>query len=370
MSTSKSVRTKRDSQKEEMIEEGSQGETEAQLQAGYLEAGSTGGISTEEHGADHNEPDHHPCSNEDSDSLVELAEREKDDSFLHGIYEIEPESTSFDDRSEGSLAEPILDSWYAEYGTPEQIKSTINSIDRSSSIAEKIRGYDNRVQIEPDRARKSPWCEICSLRIVAADGSVWKGTGWIVGRRTVITAGHNIYIHRRGGWVRYVDVMPGRTGPDAGPFGKHRAKIFKTVRGWRLGKRQGEDYGAILLDEGDSFHQSLGAFAIASYPDSSLKGLLTNVAGYPDDKRPGTLWYHGLPLKRVTSQFLYYDIDTYGGQSGAPVFLRISGDPVRRVVGIHSYGPADKNDPRGNWGTRITPGVFWNLKTWKDEGNG
>ena len=57
-------------------------------------------------------------------------------------------------------------------------------------------------------------------------------------------------------------------------------------------------------------------------------------------------------------------IDTFGGQSGAPVFRLIAGNPIREVVGIHTNGSL-----RGNSATRITGEVFDNLKAWKDEGD-
>ena len=55
---------------------------------------------------------------------------------------------------------------------------------------------------------------------------------------------------------------------------------------------------------------------------------------------------------------IYYDIDTYGGQSGSPVYM--SGDNSQ-LVGIHKgYNPI-KNL---NYATMITESVISVLKVW------
>jgi V8-like Glu-specific endopeptidase len=62
-------------------------------------------------------------------------------------------------------------------------------------------------------------------------------------------------------------------------------------------------------------------------------------------------------LKAVASNRLVYDIDTMGGQSGAPVYVKRNGQ--RYVVGIHNYGEAS-----GNSATRMTSSVYQNLYNW------
>ena len=57
-----------------------------------------------------------------------------------------------------------------------------------------------------------------SLLITARDGSSWIGTGWFIGPRTLVTAGHVVYIENSGvpgrkEFVQSIQVMPGRKGP-------------------------------------------------------------------------------------------------------------------------------------------------------------
>ena len=45
--------------------------------------------------------------------------------------------------------------------------------------------------------------------------------------------------------------------------------------------------------------------------------------GYPGDKEAGSMWRVGGKIQKVDDHRVYYMADTYGGQSGSPVFLDI-----------------------------------------------
>ena len=63
-------------------------------------------------------------------------------------------------------------------------------------------------------------------------------------------------------------------------------------------------------------------------------------------------------MTSVGARKVYYDVDTYGGQSGAAVYRIING--ARYAVAVHAYGGSTSNS-----GTRITSGVHTNLVAWK-----
>lgn len=63
------------------------------------------------------------------------------------------------------------------------------------SARESILGTDDRVQIQATSSY--PWRVHASLLITAADGSTWVGTGWFISPRTLVTAGHCVYITHR-----------------------------------------------------------------------------------------------------------------------------------------------------------------------------
>jgi V8-like Glu-specific endopeptidase len=222
---------------------------------------------------------------------------------------------------------------------------------------EAIIGTDDRVQITdttvyPNRA-------IASLLITAADGSQWVGTGWFISPRTLITAGHCVYIKNSGvagrdGWARSITVMPGRNG-NSKPFGQVVSKTFKTVSGWKNSGDEKQDYAAIIIPT--PLGDTVGTFGFGVYTDADLMTATANISGYPGDK-PGTQWFHARKVTSVGPQKVFYDVDTVGGQSGAPVW-RVIGDQ-RIAIAVHAYGGATANS-----GTRITAAVNANLNAWK-----
>lgn len=256
----------------------------------------------------------------------------------------------------GEAEGPLLDAWYASH--PEEAVAAAVAAVSTPRALEVVIGPDDRVQIRGTTS--APWRWICSLRITAADGSQWIGTGWLVSPRTVITAGHCVHIANRGGWVHSVDVMPGRDGARE-PLGRCTARSFRSVVGWTRSGHRNHDYGAIVLPRGCAFPR-LGAFGFAALPDDTLGRLWLNLSGYPGDKPAGTQWFHSRTARSVTPRTLVYEIDTAGGQSGAPVWRYADGQ--RHAVAIHTNGSLS-----GNSATRISRSVFDNLRTWKAEGS-
>lgn len=229
---------------------------------------------------------------------------------------------------------------------------------------ETVHQPDDRIQIT--NTEVYPWRVHCSLLITAADNSQWIGTGWFIGPHTVMTAGHVVYIKNSGvpgrdGWVRSIRVMPGRNGNSL-PYGSITSFNFRSVTGWTDWGDWNYDYGAIILPS--NLGNTTGWFGFGVWSDSEITSIVGNLAGYPGDKPSGTLWYDWHQIASVDARRVYYDIDTYGGQSGSAVY-RIIYDPNTREakrygIAIHAYGGATVNS-----GTRIVTPVYNNMLAWK-----
>lgn len=226
------------------------------------------------------------------------------------------------------------------------------------SLTEVIIGTDERVRIT--QTTLFPWRAICALKITARDGTRWIGTGFLISPRTVITAGHCVYMHAHGGWARSVEVIPGLN-ETVRPFGTYTGTTFRSVAGWVNSRRREYDYGAIILPSNSRPGDRTGAFGFAVKNDAFLKTSILNLSGYPGDKGGAQQWYMALKAKSVAPRVIYYNIDTMGGQSGSPVWVRIG--TTRYVVGIHTNGHIT-----GNSATRIVTPVFNNLQAWKTLG--
>lgn len=219
---------------------------------------------------------------------------------------------------------------------------------------ESVCGRDDRRRITGTSS--VPWRMICKLIITRKDGGRSGCTGWFIGPRTVMTAGHCVYSHSAGGWAKSIEVIPGMNGRTK-PFGSQVGTSFRSVTGWTKSQKATHDYGCIILPN-DTLGRRVGWFGFANLSSSSLRNLLVNNAGYPGDKPSGTMWYNAGRVTKVESRRLYYMLDTAGGQSGSPTWRYRDGK--RHAVGIHAYGGCP------NKSTRINKAVFDNMKNWKN----
>lgn len=227
----------------------------------------------------------------------------------------------------------------------------------NSQYPEIVHGTDNRVRVW--NTRPYPWRTICDLEITAADGSRWQCSGSMIGPRTVLTNGHCVFMHGRGGWVRSIRVIPGRNGSSE-PFGSATSSFYHSVKGWTTSRSSNYDYAAIVLPSNRKLGNTVGWMGLANLSFFSLLGLRVNNSGYPGDKGGSTQWWNANNILAVTSRRVYYRIDTAGGQSGSPVWRYKN--RARHIVAVHNTGGAVFNG-----GVRLSKPVFNNLVKWKNQ---
>jgi V8-like Glu-specific endopeptidase len=234
---------------------------------------------------------------------------------------------------------------------------------RSALIPESVILEDERERIYDTDL--PPWRMICSLRMQGQAGGAI-GTGWLAGPRTVITAGHCVFSKFFfGGWAEEIEIIPGRNENDT-PFGRFTSRRFSSLDRWVNGEDADFDIGCIHLDR--PVGETVGWFAVGALPASELESFQVNISGYPSDQGAGRQqWFHRNRILRVTERRIFYDVDTYGGQSGAPVWIYETegSDPV--VVGVHAYGVGSTPtslDIVANSAPRIIPEVLQQIQTW------
>lgn len=232
---------------------------------------------------------------------------------------------------------------------------------------ESIIGRDDRVRIlDTDLA---PWRMICALELRSPTGAGAIGTGWLVGPRTIVTAGHCVHSQFFfGGWASTIDISPGRNGSSL-PYGTVSSTRFSSVDRWIEQEDPDFDIGCIHLDRPIA---DVGWFSFASLSATELEGYLVNVSGYPGDRGSGTEQYHHVNrVLSVSDRRVYYDVDTFGGQSGAPVWIHEKEDGPPIVIGIHAYGVGgSRAGLTANSAPRIIPAVFEQISAWIDQDGG
>lgn len=233
------------------------------------------------------------------------------------------------------------------------------SFDEKQIDFENIIGTDDRTRINPTTAY--PWRAICALRIRSKTGKNYVGTGWLISPRTLITAGHCVYMQNEGGWVDSIEVIPGMNGT-ARPYNSGFGATFRSVTGWTKDGNRDFDYGAIILNGNYRPGDTVGYFGFATRSDDEIKSLTLNLSGYPADKGSADQqWFMARKPSAVSTRVITYDIDTFGGQSGSPVWFMQNNS--RYAIGIHTNGHNS-----GNSATRIVSDVYTNLSNWKNLG--
>ena len=243
----------------------------------------------------------------------------------------------------------------------------------STPKPENVIGVDNRVRITETVA--TPWRCICQLEVEYDTGPVGLGTGFLIGKRAVITAAHVLvdtdFARGRVRRATQVRVIPGRNGAVA-PYGYVVSDKFYVPDPWTSPlddetAAARSDYAAIILPEddmeGECYGERIGFFGLEvldNFRDEDRNFLLVNNAGYPlTPNRPyGTLWYNAGRIHAVDDHFMAYMIDTEGGQSGSPIYYFDAAKQQRRVVGIHTTGDFV------NRGLKITDEIFDTVKNW------
>lgn len=257
---------------------------------------------------------------------------------------------------------------------PDLSLATTDSADWDSFEQPLMPGLDS--VIGPDgRTRVTttttyPYRAIAKLSIkYPGSSSTYGCTGWFISPRVLATAGHCVYDSSKGGWASSITAYPGKNG-SSNPYGSSTGHRFFSVTGWTEDGNWNYDYGAIQLNS--ALGDTVGWFGFRWQSSNTFSGQYT-VTGYPCDKPSGTMWKmsDNPGIKGVNTYHLFYAIDTYGCQSGSPVYHYYSsscsaGGVDSCGVAIHSYGTGQSPYPQYNSGTRIREAVYNNLQSWKN----
>src|SRR6185369_441348 len=231
-------------------------------------------------------------------------------------------------------------------------------ISLAGNVADRQRAVDTRL---------SPFRKVCDLVITAADNGLHSGTAFFISPRMLLTCGHCLFIFDPGtaahGPVRKVLIMPARNG-ETNPAQSLVGWVEVTTENmrvhdrWRLEGNLEFDYGVLILPPNQPLGSQVGSFNVSPFPDQQLNGARPTLSGYPDNVPEGTQWFETNPIRQVTPTRLFYDIFTFGGQSGSPVFF--ANNTQQTACAIHNFGNVPFNS-----GVRITPDVIAQLNAWR-----
>lgn len=187
------------------------------------------------------------------------------------------------------------------------------------------------------------------------NGKTYIGTGTLVNKHHVLTAGHCVYSKDDGGWATYVQFTPAQDDASV-PFGSSVATRLLSMKGWTDDNDRNYDIGMLILDK--DLGNTVGYFGLITTSDGNLQNYRVNISGYPGDKGGRQQWTAADLIKTVQAERLLYDIDTVGGQSGSGVWSVWSGLQGEKVCGVHTTGSSS-----GNGATRLSRSKFDRIAT-------
>ena len=227
---------------------------------------------------------------------------------------------------------------------PSPLPTTEPDIQRPLQINGVI-GSENRIKVAD--VHELPYRMILKLESKFPDfnpDQVSHCTGWFAGPHTIITAGHCVYSAGDGGWATevkiwfemdndgtqdweyfYTDSTTVNGGSGCSSASTSCGPLRKASQ-YTSSEDIAYDYGGIIL--GDDQMGNLAGWLIADSPsDPELESRVFTISGYPNDpefdsyKAYGTQWWHSgeavSGLFSWSAEYLYYYIDTSGGQSGS-----------------------------------------------------
>lgn len=284
---------------------------------------------------------------------------------------------------------------------------------RSSSAEYTVIGEDERRPVR--NTLPVPFRFICKLQLVfdspfnPNDTVVAVGSGFLISDRHVLTAAHNLLDSLMPPITPRVSptiifVSPGMTSGGRQPFGSSIARLTRFPPEWRVLGDDDFDFGLITLREplGANRQPALGDRPLGFWGSPQLgggtrievarlnqmTGLGVRVSGYSADKCDNqptrgsftraqisancTVGLHATlqwessgnivhPVAPGFQRVLTYNCDTFGGQSGSPVWTTRQG---LNLVGIHT-GPFPLSvNANLNRGIRITDPMLQQLRQW------
>lgn len=223
---------------------------------------------------------------------------------------------------------------------------------------EAVLGPDDRVRV----ANTSVWPFAVQGHLVMKfpNGKAYIGSGTMVSKHHVLTAGHCIFSKADGGWATSVQFRAAQD-DESLPFGSISASRLLSVQEWTEGTNSAFDMGMLILQS--DLGEKTGWFGvITTQTDNDLIKKRVNVTGYPGDKGGQQMWTHADAIKSLTDETAQYDIDTFGGQSGSGVWSTFAGHTGEKVACIHTTGAST-----GNGSTRISKTKFDRIVAWMQE---
>jgi glutamyl endopeptidase len=261
-------------------------------------------------------------------------------------------------------------------------KETLRTIVEPETSVARAGGepVDTRELVDPRYLDELPFSSIGHLLVTLTSGAQQTGTGFLIHERVILTAAHVLHSSDgiAGVSVVFTSSCKVRT-PDSPLMTRVSVSLgsdrFRVSSAWRTGDRSiGADYGAIVL-RSDALVGCRHLFVAPIEETFVLRQAMSGaaefiVSGFPSDKPRGTQWVGRGRLVESPLHAVNHMIDTFRGESGAPLVAAIldpnSGKRVPMAIGIHSRA-ADDDRLNYNQARTIDASLLKDIGQWLEE---
>ena len=170
----------------------------------------------------------------------------------------------------------------------------------SQPLSSNIIGEDDRIRVTYTTVY--PWSTIVKLYMTWGE-DVYIGSGTMIDKKHVLTAGHCVYAHSLGGWADSVKVIPGANNGNE-PFGHAWANNMRCYSDWIVEGYLNHDFAVLTLDR-DIGLQTGWMELFTTVPWSSIYFGGFNTVGYPGDLDYGLNMYKTTDKGGGPSEFFH-----------------------------------------------------------------
>lgn len=163
---------------------------------------------------------------------------------------------------------------------------------------------------------------ICYLSVTYSNGDSYPGTGFIVGKNTVVTAGHCLHDAKLGKAIR-VTVIPGRKKVEDAPYGTFSTTKIAVPNKWANNQDPKYDYGIITVNSDIVSAVGESKWGYRATSGNELLGTRRRGQGYPENLQDQ--YFISGQVTQAGDAFVYLEKLATRGMSGSPLFESTSG---------------------------------------------
>ena len=213
---------------------------------------------------------------------------------------------------------------------------------------------DDERSVVNNPQNKTPYRSIGIVRATFENGTILRGTGFLVAPSRVVTSAHVCYKSEYGNAIN-VTFTPCPSGTFA-PFGtiSVSSTCIPYDYTYAFGPNSNEDvksrYDYAVLILVSPIGDTVGYMGCKKPSNPVNKNVI--VSGYSSDFQNGYMSKSSGIIGSADTWFYYYDNDTYNGDSGAPVFRKYS-DGTYYAIGVHHGGATQTSNKCVRFTTQV-----------------